>query len=109
MTDFKVTDEAVQAFKHAYGQNFVDGKLIKVDERIARALEAALPVMFPQPAAWAICYEWEGTGKSEVRYVRLHRDSAEAAAYATQYAFTPGFPINVTVRPLFLLAIKEPK
>lgn len=45
----KVEREAVQAFKHAYGQNFVDGKLIKVDERIARALEAALLVMLKEP------------------------------------------------------------
>lgn len=47
MTDIDVPDWVVEIYRRTYRENFIDGRLIKVDERINRALRAAL-------SAWVV-------------------------------------------------------
>jgi hypothetical protein len=60
MTNFTIPKEAVEAYKRKYRENYVDGKILKVDERIARAIAAALPVMF-EPCA----FEYRNTSRQD--------------------------------------------
>jgi hypothetical protein len=61
------------------------------------------------PVAWGVRYDWEGTGKSEVRDLRFTKDSAEGAAFAAQCSIPLGFPIKVSAQPLYTLRQEKPE
>jgi hypothetical protein len=61
------------------------------------------------PVAWGVRYDWEGTGKSEVRDLRFTKDSAEGAAFAAQCSIPPGFPIKVSAQPLYTFRQEKPE
>jgi hypothetical protein len=54
MTDIDVPDWVVEIYRRTYRENFIDGRLLKVDERINRALTAALGAwVVPMKIEWS--------------------------------------------------------
>jgi hypothetical protein len=78
------------------------------NETLKAALSAALGA-WVVPVAWGVRYDWEGTGKSEVRDLRFTKDSAEGAAFAAQCSIPPGFPIKVSAQPLYTFRQEKPE
>jgi hypothetical protein len=78
MTDFMISEEAVEAYKRKYRENYVDGKILKVDERIARALAAALPVMFERVGK--VCMNGNRYGHGLFADIEVQYDSMQSPA-----------------------------
>ena len=105
MTSIEVPDWVVEIAGEAFGSH---NDLCWDEESMRAAITAALGA-WVVPVAWGVRYDWEGTGKSEVRDLRFTKDSAEGAAFAAQCSIPPGFPIKVSAQPLYTFRQEKPE
>lgn len=104
MTEIDVPDWVVEVACSAAFVEFSDNQRTDM-----RAALTAVMGAWVVPVAWGVQYDWEGTGKSEVRDLRFTKDSADGAAFASQCAIPPGFPIKVSAKPLYTLRQEKPE
>jgi hypothetical protein len=107
MTSIEVPDWVAQAYIASYHHAY-DTEELPYMESVKAALTAALGA-WVVPVAFGVRYDWEGTGKSEVRDLRFTKDSAEGAAFAAQCSIPPGFPIKVSAQPLYTFRQEKPE
>lgn len=74
MTDIDVPDWVVEIYRRTYRENFIDGRLLKVDERINRALRAAM-------SAWLV-----PVGYVDLRNLARLADNEAATAWPAMYS-----------------------